>query len=173
LSRPGREPLQPAGPEPQRPESRRPYSAPTASTSSWRFLAIGALILVGLVVWVHQSRAHTSSRSSQSSRLELHDVKVLVRGRLRLGDVSGAPRDARLTIHLPQIPLDLTRQGEQLKLSEEGDFQIEINFQSARRPARVEITASMPGYREEHLKDIPLQGDPLTAEVPPIVLKPR
>ncbi|GMU52953.1 MAG: hypothetical protein AMXMBFR33_20990 [Candidatus Xenobia bacterium] len=128
---------------------------------------------MGLVVWVYQSRSNSPSSTSQTAQLKLHDVKVLVRGRLRLGDVSGAPRDARLTIHLPQIPLDVTRQGEQLKLSQEGDFQVEMNFQSSRLPARVEITASMPGYREEHLKEIPLKGDPLTAEVPPIVLKPR
>ncbi len=130
------------------------------------------MILVGLVIWVHQSRSGSSNRA-ESTQLKLHDVRVLVRGRLRLGDVSGPPRDARLTIHLPQIPLDVTRQGQELKLGQEGDFLVEMSFQSSRLPSVVKVTASMPGYREEQLKEFPLQGDPLTAEIPPIVLKPR
>ncbi len=148
-----------------------PPTETLAPAPAWRMPVILTLIVVGLIVWIYQSRAGASVRGPGQA-LELHDVKVVVKGRLRLSDVSGRPRGARVTLHLPQIPLDVTREGDELTLNDDGDFQIELAFQSARVPAQVEVSASKAGYKDAHVKDILLKGEPLSADLPPIVLEP-
>lgn len=153
----------------QLPPPPQPALAPAPA---WRLPVILTLIVVGLVVWIYQGRVAANSRVTKSPQPALHDVKVVVKGRLRLSDVRGRPRGARVTLHLPQIPLDVTREGDELTLNDEGDFQIELAFQSARVPSQVEVSASKDGYKEAHVRAIALRGEPLGADVPPIVLQP-
>lgn len=149
-----------------------PPSETLTPPPAWRLPVILTLIVVGLIVWIYQARAAAGPHGGKSQAVALHDVKVVVKGRLKLADVSGRPRGARVTLHLPQIPLDVTREGEELTLNSEGDFEIELAFQSARVPSLVEVSASKEGYRDAQVKGIALKGDPLSAEVPPIVLEP-
>lgn len=139
---------------------------------AWRLPVVMTLIVVGLIVWIYQSRAGASPTGTAGGQSQLHDVKVVVKGRLQLSDLQGRPRGARVTLHLPQIPLDVTREGDDLALNDQGDFQIELAFQSSRVPSQVDVSASKDGYQDARLEDVVLHGDPLSAELPPMVLRP-
>lgn len=139
---------------------------------AWRLPVVLTLIVVGLIVWIYQSRAGAAPTGAAGGQTRLHDVKVVVKGRLQLSDLQGRPRGARVTLHLPQIPLDVTREGDDLTLNDQGDFRIELAFQSSRVPSQVDVSASKEGYQDARLEDVVLQGDPLSAELPPMVLRP-
>lgn len=139
-----------------------------------RFLNMvwGTLAVLGMLVMIGQAVSSHSARKDQPpGQVAYHNVTLKIGGSAALSDASSVT-GVKVTLHLPEIPLDLQEDLSKIKTTDRGDFVYETSFSSQKVPTYCIITASCKGYDSKDTKELPLTGDPLAVEAPPLLLTP-
>ncbi len=133
----------------------------------------GTLGVLGVLVLIGQAVAsHGKPKSPLPGQVAYQNVSLRISGQACLQDTSSLT-GVKVTLHLPEIPLDLQEEIGKLKdTGERGDFVYETNFSSQKVPTYCIISASCKGYDTKDTKELPLSGQPLTATGPALVLTP-
>jgi hypothetical protein len=117
------------------------------------------MIVLGLALGLF---GHLTGLSKQKAREpKKYEIRVVVTGILSLSNAPGRrPEGVKVRVQLPEIPLDVSHQADDLELTDEGDFLLELIFESTRVPSQLRFTASKAGYKDTEVKAVRLTGDP-------------
>lgn len=134
-----------------------------------RNMGLIALAVLGLLVALVTGFAGKKDARTAATEVEYETVKLAVRGRVVPPD--GSLQGVSLIFHLPEVPLDVRKELDEIATGEKGDFLWEYEFMAPRSPNLVSLTVSKEGYQDAQLDRVPLRGDPLTCDLPTVVLK--
>jgi hypothetical protein len=123
------------------------------------FALLGFALLIG--GW-----KETGSRTSQKTSDGRARYAIEVRGELEESQAN----DTEIVVRFPEVPLRKQFHAKDL-LDSKGSFKAGFEFSSTRRPTRCEVSVRRDGYEPLFFPDLSLQGEPLTANVPPLRFK--
>jgi hypothetical protein len=132
----------------------------------------GSLGVLGILVLIGQAVSSHSPKPKVPGQVAYQNVSLRISGRACLSD-SSSLTGIKVTMHLPEIPLDLQEELSKLEdTKDNGDFVFETSFSSQKVPTYCIMSASCTGYATKDSKELPLTGQPLSASAPPLVLTP-